>query len=345
VFDFTTVHLSDRAYADILNETSQHLSTETGGVLIGAIQRNRWFVVESVDPGPLAILRGSYFEYDHAYVNHLANKVRQRYVYPLRLLGLWHRHPGSFDRFSATDDTTHRSYLRSSGDRIISGLVNVDPQFRLTFYLVDSEPPQHRKIRHLIGDDHFPPELLCLLDAPQLLARINSPSPPMSGPCPKPSRQIQILDAGEQTLIRAADPSRDAGPFVSSLFNSLRSVFSRQNHRVGTTPKDGASRSAEERTDDISPVKQQALDMLDIELEYLDSQSEFEYELEMTNNGVQLKMQRLMPERGLLQGSGYRAQIIVLFTVEDRKRLVKQGTRTYAFRKGILQELIAKSFI
>src|SRR3984885_15814906 len=95
-----TIFLSDQSYNEILNETSQHPNTETGGVLLGNYRDDKWFVVESIDPGPKAVLLHSYFEYDHSYVNHLSNKVRQRYAAPLRLLGLWHRHPGSFDRFS-----------------------------------------------------------------------------------------------------------------------------------------------------------------------------------------------------------------------------------------------------
>ncbi len=316
MFSSPAIYLSDRSYTDILNETSQHLDTETGGVLIGECRQNKWFVVESIDPGPKAVLQHSYFEYDQAYVNHLSNKVRRRYAAPLRLLGLWHRHPGSFDRFSGTDDGTHRRYIQQCNGVIISGLVNIDPTFRFTFYFVDGEPPHHQRTDYAVGDQHFPPDLLRTLDERTLIGRVNG-----SSDLPhRPVQELQIIDKR---------PASSA--LMEHIVNPIRDLFGVQTQ---TTAVD-AREMPQAVVDGVANV---ALEMLDEELAYLDSQRDFEYELEMSPRGVLLTMQKLSGFRGAGQGVRF------LFTVEDQQRIVRYGTHSYAFRKGIVEEVIGQMF-
>lgn len=135
-----------RAYTAILSEVLKKAPAETGGILLGYRDTPEWVVVESLDPGPNAIHQAAYFEYDHHYVNHLVNRVRAYYDRPLDLLGLWHRHPGSFDRFSGTDDGTNHSFARMSPTGAISGLVNVDPRARLTLFHVSAEPFRYVRV-------------------------------------------------------------------------------------------------------------------------------------------------------------------------------------------------------
>lgn len=314
----SSIFLSDRSYRDILNETSQHLATETGGVLIGDRRENKWFVVESIDPGPRAVLQHSYFEYDQTYVNHLSNKVRKRYAAPLKLLGLWHRHPGSFDRFSETDDNTHRRYLQQGGGAIISGLVNIDPVFRFTFYIVDGEPPQHQKTPYMVGDHHFPPDLLRTLDEHALLSRVNACNDFYSWS----TQEMQII-GNRQSL-------------SSGLGGMLNST---SEPSVGQCPQ-GASADRREASSKITadPVADEALEMLDEELEYLDSQGGFRYELQMSTAGVLLTMQKVSDPQNL------ESSVRFLFTVEDQQRIVKQGNESYRFRKGIVEEVIGRIF-
>jgi integrative and conjugative element protein (TIGR02256 family) len=313
----TTIFLTDGSYRDILNETSQHLDTETGGVLIGECRQNQWFVVESIDPGPKAVLQHSYFEYEQAYVNHLSNKVRLRYASPLRLLGLWHRHPGSFDRFSATDDGTHRRYIQQCNGSIISGLVNIDPTFRITFYIVDGEPARHYKTGYTVGDEHFPPDLLRTLDDRTLMARVHGATEPGS----KPIQEVRILDKHQSS-----------SSILNSVVTPRRALFGAQNQPPGLPDLREAPLEA------ASPVANEALEMLDEELEYLDSLRDFEYELEMSTRGVLLTMQHLSRVQGT------RSHVRFLFTVEDQRRIVKQGNQSYPFRKGIVEDVIGQIY-
>lgn len=125
-----TIIFSDKSFLGIVAETYERSQTETGGILLGKIIGNTWYVIESLDPGPNSIFQQSYFEYDTPYVTHLANKITRFYQTKLQLLGLWHRHPGSFDSFSSTDDSTNREYALRNSAGAISGLVNLDPDFR-----------------------------------------------------------------------------------------------------------------------------------------------------------------------------------------------------------------------
>jgi hypothetical protein len=157
---------SDKSFLGIVAETYERSKTETGGILLGDIIGDTWYVLESLDPGPNSIFQQSYFEYDTPYVTHLANKIARFYQVKLQLLGLWHRHPGSFDSFSSTDDSTNREYALKNSAGAISGLVNLDPSFRLTMYHVfcshnSHSRPQYRKISSIeVGDNKIPSDLL-----------------------------------------------------------------------------------------------------------------------------------------------------------------------------------------
>jgi integrative and conjugative element protein (TIGR02256 family) len=127
---------SDRAINAIKTETFDKIKTETGGILLGIKDEQKWYVIESIDPGPNSIFSVSYFEYDTDYVNHLAKVISKQYKNELCVLGLWHRHPGSLDSFSSTDDETNKTFSKISKSGIISGIVNLDKDFRLTLYHV-----------------------------------------------------------------------------------------------------------------------------------------------------------------------------------------------------------------
>lgn len=148
----TKVIFSARAYAALVSEILDEVRTETGGVLLGYWDNGVWQVVESVDPGPSSRFEVAYFEYDQDYVNHLINKISRIYDKQLDLIGLWHRHPGSFDRFSATDDETNLKYASLSKHGAISALVNIDPHFRLTVYQVTAQPLRYEKIPYEVLD-------------------------------------------------------------------------------------------------------------------------------------------------------------------------------------------------
>jgi len=158
------VIFSERAYTAILSETLSKITTETGGILLGHFNNNKWYIVESIDPGPKSVFSTVYFEYDETYVNHLANKINVLYNNPLKIMGLWHRHPGSMDVFSSTDNGTHEKYANINPFGVISMLVNIDPVFRLSIYYVSRNAGRlsvsRDKMPYSVGNKHIPAEFL-----------------------------------------------------------------------------------------------------------------------------------------------------------------------------------------
>ena len=155
---------SNKAYNAIIRESFDKDPVETGGILLGHVLDNgMWIVMEVLPPGIHCIFETAYFEYDDAFVNYLAQSVANQYKIPLELLGLWHRHPGSMDFFSATDNQTNATFAAQNSYGVISGLVNIDPKFRLTMYhmgnpsrIVPGTRPRYEQIPIEVGDDVIP---------------------------------------------------------------------------------------------------------------------------------------------------------------------------------------------
>lgn len=158
-----TVVFSKRAYNAVIQESFKKDPVETGGIMLGHIVDDTWIVMEVLPPGQNSIFQVAYFEYDEAFVNYLADSVANQYEYPLDLLGLWHRHPGSMDVFSRTDDVTNNTFAMQNPKGVISGLVNIDPRFRFTMYHLDQPKeqtkfkPNYKKVEVVVGDDVIPP--------------------------------------------------------------------------------------------------------------------------------------------------------------------------------------------
>lgn len=168
------VVFSDRAYNAIIRETFEWEPVETGGILLGHILDNGcWIVMDVLPPGYSEGHEGDnvyhdygYFEYNRKFVNYLAKSVAEQYDIPLELLGLWHRHPGRMDHFSGTDDETNSTFARQNPQGTISGLINVDPQLRMTMYYLShadainrgAGPLNYQEVQIEVGSDLIPEE-------------------------------------------------------------------------------------------------------------------------------------------------------------------------------------------
>jgi len=161
------VVFSDRAYNAIINESFKLHPNETGGILLGHILDNGcWIVMEVLPPGWNSVFQYAYFEYDERFVNYLAQSVATEYEQELSLLGLWHRHPGDNDIFSHTDNDTNRTFAELNIHGAISGLVNIDPTFRLTMFHV-SHPLHYNKVEIEVGDSLIPVDYFKLKHYPE----------------------------------------------------------------------------------------------------------------------------------------------------------------------------------
>jgi hypothetical protein len=170
--DCIHVVLSDRAYNTIIAETLSYDRSETGGVLIGYIHKRVWYVTEVIPPGIDADRSRVHFRLDLPFVNFLASKVGDVYFIKPTILGFWHRHPGDMDYFSEQDMETIYENDQASKFGLLSMLVNIDPQLRMTFY--HARYPNLMPLRYDQGDAYFPPEFLQLATPEQLLMRRTS---------------------------------------------------------------------------------------------------------------------------------------------------------------------------
>jgi len=315
------VFISERAYAEMINETLQNIRTETGGILLGARTDRAWFVIESLDPGPRAILRRAYFEYDDKYLTHLANKVRLRYRSKLSLLGLWHRHPGSLDRFSSTDDETNRTFVQTCGGAALSGLINIDPEFRMTFYVASGNPFKYERISCDFGDRHIPAELLQTWDSRGLLNTLHEAVV---------SVQTRPLDSPlhHYKTQRAVRPDDTPG-WLSKIMWPWKRRNDVSQHNATSPVKVGCAQDRERE-----PL---ILQILDEELIYLDEQHDYSYKLSMENGEVSLLLTRAVDIRECP------SRLDFLFTSINGLFYVSWNNQRYPYRPGITRQLITRA--
>jgi len=258
-------------------------------------------------------------------VTHLANKVRLRYRAKLRLLGLWHRHPGSLDRFSSTDDETNRTYVRTCGGSAISGLVNIDPTFRMTFYVATGDPLRYDRIRVEVGDHNMPSQMLRVWDSRGLLQSLASlASESIAGQIP--SNRLGNKPVGP--IIAAPDRS-----LFDRLFRPIKPW--RRAHTYLTNQQEVGGGDRVELSD---CGKQSAvLDSIDQELAYLDRQQDYSYELSLQDGGVRVVLTRAMQIRECP------SRLEFLFLIVDGRLSVCWGDQRYDYAPGITNTLVNKA--
>ncbi len=289
-----TIYMSESAFRDIVLETSDHPRTETGGILLGQTIGENWFVAEAIDPGPRTVRTGVYFEYNHTYTTHLANKVARRYQSSLRLLGLWHRHPGSLDTFSGTDDDTHREYLNLCAGGIISGLVNIDPEFRMTFYRVE-RPLRYHKVPLIVGNNEFPASLLQQKEAQSIARGLGRSS---AYPLRENSPTSAVTVSAERRTALPEHPAPSVNrSFLSRVTDVLLGPRPLQQVTDATPPRATYDSYERELADTTQPARRASqeqkalLDLLDVEFDFLDScGSLFRYRISPQEPGYRLEV-------------------------------------------------------
>ena len=148
--------ISDRAYSSMVAEALARDPDETGGILLGVIDGETWYIVEATDPGISTFHSTVHHEMDDAYLN-LVYRVQSRiYLRDLYLAGLWHRHPGTLDKFSGDDNNTNANYAEAIGNGTISIILNFVPDVHLTcYYFDDKGTGTYYKPEVRIGDKYF----------------------------------------------------------------------------------------------------------------------------------------------------------------------------------------------
>lgn len=311
--EIVQVIFSEKAYLGIVAETYERIGTETGGIFLGRYFEGVWYVLETLDPGPQSVFKHSFFEYDDAYITHLANKVERFYKQGLELIGLWHRHPGGYDSFSSTDDGTNQKYSRLHPEGAISCLVNLDPDFRLTVYHVDN-PLRYQKLKFAIDDSKIPEEFL-----EQKTFHNYLPQSSLSGTERNRGRHKTNLGNSNSRSQVKEKANGKPGVFVYGLLPIL----------FGRVAPNTQENLQEEIVDEI-------LVAFDSELNYLDKQTDYEYTLTISGeNALIIHMEYLHSIEG------YPACLEFLFGLDRKgKRFVGIDGKYYRYKENYIQDYL-----
>lgn len=145
----TRVVLSPLAWTLMISQSYLNDPNETGGALLGYRDGTTVHVTVALPPGPRSQASPVMLKYNEEFQNYVFGVITELMGQKAGLLGLWHRHPGSLDRFSGVDAVAHEQFGKVLNGGVISLLLNLDgPEGspRVTGYFVDTK----EMVYHLI---------------------------------------------------------------------------------------------------------------------------------------------------------------------------------------------------
>lgn len=327
------VVFSEKAYLGIVVETYERVGTETGGIFLGKFIRGKWYVLETLDPGPNSIFSPAYFEYDTPYVNHLANKIERFYKSGLELIGLWHRHPGNFSSFSNTDNSTNIKYASQNDRGAISALVNLVPDFKLTLYHV-GVPLRYTLIDYQVDDELIPSEIKELKSITDYLSPQN----------PRLITRTSVIPNEtmiKQNTFQSNYPVKKHNGCIFSWFVPTK-IRHEDNQITSTHQKDEPLRTFLPVHENLPNTVMDShheilLNMIDNELSFLESQIDYDYGLKIEGNEVTVSLQYIQ------KMSYYPKQLRFIFGMINNKGYVKVNGEQYQYTQRFIKEHINKS--
>lgn len=159
------VFLSEKAYKSLFSECNAYIDSklETGGVLLGVIDNEGYYIIENILPGSNA-KHGKYsFEYDASYINNEVTRVNSKHRINLEVLGLWHTHWEGLPLFSITDMELNIKYTKAFERDIISILVIGCQEIELFAYKIDCEG-NIQLLPLKTGDEYIPAQYMDVCD-------------------------------------------------------------------------------------------------------------------------------------------------------------------------------------
>lgn len=100
----------------IYSELKKYPDVETGGVLLGYIKGKNVYIKDVVCGGDTAIREPGTFQYDADYIEELSTITVNKYIPPLYLVGIWHKHNHTLEpAFSYADYQMHHLLIEQYG--------------------------------------------------------------------------------------------------------------------------------------------------------------------------------------------------------------------------------------
>ncbi len=85
--------ISDEAFRFIVSESAYHFPNETGGILVGKVERNCALIQHATGPGPTAHHMPTRFKRDGDYSQETLDALVQESLGEFDYIGEWHSHP------------------------------------------------------------------------------------------------------------------------------------------------------------------------------------------------------------------------------------------------------------
>ena len=143
----TGVVLSPLAWALMVSQSCVANPNETGGALLGYRDGTTVHVTVALPSGPRSQASPVMLKYNEEFQNYVFGVITELMGQKGGLLGLWHRHPGSLDRFSGVDAVAHEQFGKVLNGEVLSLLITLDGGApRVTGYFVDT----NEMVYHLI---------------------------------------------------------------------------------------------------------------------------------------------------------------------------------------------------
>lgn len=174
------VYFTTRAFTQLVCEIEDHPNLETGGIFIGRRINNTFYVFETIDPGLQVIREPGMFEIvSNEYSERLAYVISNLYEGDTSVIGFFHKHPPTLDRFSGGDRESNMACAQKCNGAI-SGLVNVDGEFKLQIWYVAPPDAKLFKCSSIEVNDSVFDGVMKLRDYHSVLQKITEQELPAS---------------------------------------------------------------------------------------------------------------------------------------------------------------------
>ena len=153
--------MSSKAYDSLMMECDRFIDTklETGGVFLGIIYNDNYYIIENIPPGENSRHGHNSFEYDAYYVSKVSTNIANKYISKLDVLGLWHTHWDGLPIFSASDMSLNNKYTEIYERNIISAIITGDRNIEL--YVYEVEYDRNISLLNLnIGNEYIPKQYM-----------------------------------------------------------------------------------------------------------------------------------------------------------------------------------------
>lgn len=161
---YSSIEIYQVARDLIIEEAKRRTGLETGGILVGYVEKERWalIITDATLPGPKAIHKPAYFLRDTSYCQAELDRMHEQSRGKIHYVGEWHKHleldpkPSSLDKKSLTEIAVQPNYETDQPVLVICGILALhnNSPFDLKAFLFDTSGAiKLYPNLHLIVDD------------------------------------------------------------------------------------------------------------------------------------------------------------------------------------------------